>query len=187
MHHVPRRCRRRCFMRPFLPHRSFAITPPSFLLRQRGLRRLRLRTYAEQISLDELSANTPAPSWSNSIQFHRLSSPSPPLPLAFFFPSLFISRLHDPVSPRRTIDPRLTLLGAVSLNSIYGFSLFSFFSIFLFFFLPFTREEIDHRRLKRDYLGGTLVREWSYAAARGSRIYIFQYEFFGVRRALQSL
>lgn len=67
--------------------------------RQRGLRRLRLRTYAEQISLDELPANTPAPSWSNSIQFRRLSSPSlppPPLSLPFFFSlfffSLFISR-----------------------------------------------------------------------------------------------
>lgn len=97
--------------------------------RQRGLRRLRLRTYAEQISLDELPANTPAPSWSNSIQFRRLSSPSPPPPplsLLFFF-SLFFSvslslDLHDPVSPRRTIDPRLTSFRAASLNSIYGFS-----------------------------------------------------------------
>jgi len=138
MHHVPRRCRRRCFMRPFLSHRSFAaITPPSFPFRQWGLRRLRLRTYAEQISLDELPANTPAPSWSNSIQFRRLSSPSPPPPPAFFFLVSLSPDLHDSVSPRRTIDPRLTLLGAVSLNSIYGFSLFSFFSVFLFFFFVY--------------------------------------------------
>lgn len=58
------------------------------------------------------------------------------LPLFFFLVSLSPD-LHDSVSPRRTIDPRLTLLGAVSLNSIYGFSLFSFFSVFLFFFFVY--------------------------------------------------
>lgn len=163
MHHVPRRCRRRCFMRPFLPHRSFAaITPPSFPFRQRGLRRLRLRTYAEQISLDELPANTPAPSWSNSIQFRRLSSP--PLPPAFFFLVSLSPDLHDPVSPRRTIDPRLTLLGAVSLNSIYGFPLFSFFSASAFFFCLLEKGSIivDLSMI----IWNILVRGWSYIASR---------------------
>lgn len=140
MHHVPRRCRRRCFMRhpppsPAGPRRHHYNPRP------RGLRRLRLRTYAEQISLDELPANTPAPSWSNSIQFRRLSSPSPPPPLLslpFFFLSFFSVSLspdlHDPVSPRRTIDPRLTSFRVVSLNSIYDFP---FFSSSLCFLPPF--------------------------------------------------
>lgn len=88
-------------------------------------------TYAEQISLDELPANTPAPSWSDSIQFRRLSSAfsaSPSARSRFFFFSVSLSPdLHDPVSPRGTIDPRLTLHGAVFLNSIYDACLFSFF------------------------------------------------------------
>lgn len=161
MHHVPRRCRRRCFMRHPLPSPR-RVLRYHYNPRQRGLRRLRLRTYAEQISLDELPANTPAPSWSNSIQFRRLSSPSPPPPplsrsrFFFLFFSVSLSPdLHDPVSPRRTIDPRLTSFRAVSLNSIYDFSFFSFFPsslCFLPLFFLLAGERVDHCRLKHDYL-----------------------------------
>lgn len=56
----------------------------------------------------------------------------------FFFLSFFSVSLspdlHDPVSPRRTIDPRLTSFRAVSLNSIYDFP---FFSSSLCFLPPF--------------------------------------------------
>lgn len=95
------------------------------------------RMYAEQISLDELPTNTPAP----LVQFDSI----PPLLFSFLFLTLsihlsiylfsFFSRsfsftrsisdLHDPVTPPRTIDPRLTLLGVVSLNSICFFFLLS--------------------------------------------------------------
>lgn len=123
------------------------------LPRQRGLRRLRLRTYAEQISLDELPANTPAPSWSNSIQFRRLSSPSPPPPpfsipfffllsLSLFFFSVSLSPdLHDPVSPQRTIDPRLTSFRAVSLQLYLRLLFFSFFPPYVFFPLSLSASE----------------------------------------------
>lgn len=61
--------------------------------------------------------------WSNSIQFHQVS---PSLSLLssfvhrtpfFFFHPVSISDLHDPLTPWRTIDPRLTLLGVVSLSA----------------------------------------------------------------------
>lgn len=45
----------------------------------------------------------------------------------FFFSVSLSPDLHDPVSPRGTIDPRLTLHGAVSLNSIYDACLFPSF------------------------------------------------------------
>lgn len=61
--------------------------------------------------------------WSNSIQFHQfspslslLSSFRPPY-FFFFFHPVSISDLHDPLTPWRTIDPRLTLLGVVSLSA----------------------------------------------------------------------
>lgn len=64
--------------------------------------------------------------WSNSIQFHRFSPSLSLLPSFvhrtfflsfFFFHPVSISDLHDPLTPWRTIDPRLTLLGVVSLST----------------------------------------------------------------------
>lgn len=48
-----------------------------------------VHTYAEQISLDELPANTPHRCWSNSIQFHRFS-PSSPLLSSFVHRTFFL-------------------------------------------------------------------------------------------------
>lgn len=50
-------------------------------------------------------------------------------PVPFFFQSVSISDLHDLLTPWRTIDPRLTLLGVVSLSS-------TLFSLLPFFFYP---------------------------------------------------
>ena len=120
MNHVPPPTR--CFISS-----SFVLVTP------RVSAKVPLRTYAEQISLDELPANTlPAvgPIRFNSVALSFRLSPS------FFFQSVSISDLHDPHTPWRTIDPRLTLLGVVSLDStLYSpslslsLSLLSFFSL----------------------------------------------------------
>lgn len=86
-----------------------------------------VHTYAEQISLDELPANTPhhavGPIRFNSTASLPLCLSFPPSStvlsffLFFFFHPVSISDLHDPLTPWRTIDPRLTLLGVVSLST----------------------------------------------------------------------
>lgn len=68
---------------------------------------------------------------------HRLRHSRSRFFLSLFFFSVSLSPdLHDPVSPRRTIDPRLTSFRAVSLNFIYGSSFFSSFLVFFPFFSP---------------------------------------------------
>lgn len=118
MHHVP--WPGRCFMFP-----SFVLaTPNSRVSKGPGYVRnkypwtncLQTRYYC----------------WSNSIQFRWSLPLCPffPLPFCtFFFQSVSISDLHDLLTPWRTIDPRLTLLGVVSLSS-------TLFSLPPFFFYP---------------------------------------------------
>lgn len=145
MHHVPRRCRATTVL--------YTGFPPPPILRCHYTTLLSLptagspkATFTYVCGTNILGRTACEHASAKLVQFDSI----PPLVFSFSAASRFFflvslsPDLHDPVSPRRTIDPRLTLLGAVSLNSIYGFSLFFFFSVFCFFFL-FTREGIDHR------------------------------------------
>lgn len=170
-------------------------TLPLHPSRQRGLRRLRLRTYAEQISLDELPANTPVcqagPIRFNSaaclLLLRRPPARSPALLLRstrfffFFFQSLSISRpVHDPVSPRRTIDPRLTsrserFLSTLSTASLFFFSPFSLLPRFTFSFAsPGIIGSTRRQDAERDYLGRPgPPKNGGYTATRDSDYYVY--------------
>lgn len=169
MHHVPRRCRRRCFMRrpppPPTSVGSFAtITTPGGGVSE-GYAYVRMRNKYPWTNCLRTRQRQAGPIRFNSaacllLPRRRLRHSRYPLffslsPLFFFFPVSLSPDLHDPVSPRRTIDPRLTSFGAVSLNSIHGFLFFFPLPLpalcFLPPFFPRRRERVDHCRLKHDY------------------------------------
>lgn len=148
MHHVPRRCRRRCFMRraprtPF-PRRSFAtITTPDSGVSE-GYAYVRMRNKYPWTNCLRTRQRQAGPIRFNSaaclLLLHRLRHSRSCLFFSLSFFSVSLSPdLHDPVSPWRTIDPRLTSFRAVSLNSIYDFSFFSFL-VFFHFFYPHQRK-----------------------------------------------
>lgn len=191
MYHVLRRCRRRrCFMQPSPSQPSAAITSPDsevsegYTLTYVCGTNILGRTACEHASakLVQFDSIPPLVFFSSALHLRLSLAPAP----GFFFPVSLSLDLHDPVSPRRTIDPRLTSLGAVSLNSIYGFS--RFFSFLLSFpsFFFFTEERVDHRRLRHDYLGYSGLPRME-LPQRLPHSY-FRYEYFpsnALRRILQ--
>lgn len=166
MHHVPRRCRRRCFMRAS-PALSLSLADPSLPLQPPDTARSPKATLTYVCGTNILGRTACEHASANLVQFDSIpplvfsfSTASATTSSRFFFSSFFSASLspdlHDPVSPRRTIDPRLTSFRAVSLNSIYGFSFFlSLSSLFSSSFLSSSEKGsiiVDLSMIIRDIL-----------------------------------
>lgn len=132
------RYRRRCFMRPPLAHsgslRCHYTPPPLLTSDTAGISEGYAYVYSVYVCGTNILGRTACEHASAKlVRFDSI----PPLVFCllrlalrapvFFFSVSLSPDLHDPVSPPGTIDPRLTLHGAVSLNSIYDACLFSSF------------------------------------------------------------
>jgi len=147
MHHVPRRCRRRFYAAsPALPPPilRYHYNPPDKGVSE-GYAYVRMRNKYPWTNCLRTRQRQAGPIRFNSaacllLLYHLRHSLAPGFFSLLFSVSLSPD-LHDPVSPRGTIDPRLTSFRAVSLNSIYSFSFFlSSFSVSSSSFFSYQRK-----------------------------------------------